>query len=48
MPFSVSWYTLLDAIEDRNDIVHVIILLSIGTGFGTVFERFMIQFENAG
>ena len=38
----------LRELEERDDIVHVIILLSIETGFGRVCERFMIQFENAG
>lgn len=40
--------TDLRALEDREDVEHVIILLSIETGFGTVTERFMIQYENAG
>lgn len=38
----------LRALEDRDDVDHVIILLSIETGFGAVSERFMIQFEDAG
>ena len=38
----------LRAHEDREDIEHVIILLSIETGFGTVTERFMIQYQDEG
>jgi hypothetical protein len=38
----------LRALEDRDDVVHVVILLSLETGFGAVSERFMIQFEDAG
>ena len=36
------------ALEERDDVVHAIILLSVETGFGAVSERFMIQFEDAG
>ena len=36
----------LRALEERDDSVHVIILLGPETGFGTVSERFMIQFED--
>lgn len=35
-------------LETRDDVVHVIPLLSIETGFGTVCERFLIQYEDAG
>ncbi|GGN25284.1 IS1096 element passenger TnpR family protein [Halarchaeum nitratireducens] len=38
----------LRALEDRDDVAHVIVLLSIETGFGTVSERFMIQFDDVG
>jgi hypothetical protein len=38
----------LRELEERDDVVHVVVLLSIETGFGRVCERFMIQFENAG
>jgi len=38
----------LEAIEDRDDVQHVISLLSIETGFGTVSERFLIQYDDAG
>ena len=38
----------LAALEDRDDIDHVISLLSIETGFGTVTERFLIQYDDAG
>lgn len=38
----------LRALEERDDIIHVIILLSLETGFGAVSERFMIQFEDTG
>lgn len=38
----------LRALEDRDDVVHVVILLSLETGFGAVSERFMIQFEDVG
>jgi len=40
--------TDLTALEDREDVHHVISLLSIETGFGTVSERFLIQYDNAG
>lgn len=36
------------ALEEREQIDHVISLLSLETGFGTVSERFMIQYEDAG
>jgi hypothetical protein len=35
-------------LEKRDDVVHVIPLLSIETGFGAVCERFAIQFEERG
>jgi hypothetical protein len=38
----------LRALEERDEVVHVIILLSLETGFGAVSERFMIQLEDAG
>jgi|GEM_PF-479114 len=38
----------LRALEDRDDVVHVIPLLSIETGFGAVCERFAIQFAERG
>ncbi|MFB6233988.1 MAG: hypothetical protein ABEH81_13445 [Halopenitus sp.] len=38
----------LRALEDRDDVEHVIVLLSIETGFGAVSERFMIQFDDVG
>jgi hypothetical protein len=38
----------LRELEKRNDIVHVIPLLSLETGFGAVCERFAIQFEDRG
>ncbi|GAA0291502.1 IS1096 element passenger TnpR family protein [Halarchaeum salinum] len=38
----------LRALEDRDDVAHVIVLLSIETGFGAVSERFMIQFDDVG
>lgn len=38
----------LRALEKQEQIAHVIPLLSLETGFGTVSERFMIQYENAG
>nr|WP_245778596.1 plasmid pRiA4b ORF-3 family protein [Halomicrobium zhouii] len=38
----------LRALEDRDDVVHVIPLLSVETGFGAVCERFAIQFEDHG
>lgn len=38
----------LRELEERDDVVHVIILLSLETGFGRVCERFMIQFEDTG
>lgn len=38
----------LRELEERDDIVHVIPLLSLETGFGTVCERFAIQFEDTG
>ena len=38
----------LRALEERDDVVHVVSLLSFETGFGAVSERFMIQFEDAG
>lgn len=38
----------LRALEDRDDVVHVIPLLSFETGFGAVCERFAIQFEDHG
>ncbi|MFD1571311.1 plasmid pRiA4b ORF-3 family protein [Halorubrum laminariae] len=38
----------LRELEEYEDIVHVIPLLSIETGFGAVCERFAIQFEETG
>ena len=38
----------LRALEERDDVVHVIILLSLETGFGAVSERFVIQLDDAG
>ena len=38
----------LRELEKRNDVVHVIPLLSLETGFGAVCERFAIQFEERG
>ncbi|WP_256546742.1 plasmid pRiA4b ORF-3 family protein [Halobellus inordinatus] len=38
----------LRELEKRDDVVHVIPLLSIETGFGAVCERFAIQFEERG
>ena len=38
----------LRELEKRDEIVHVIPLLSIETGFGAVCERFAIQFEERG
>jgi len=38
----------LRELEEHEDIVHVIPLLSIETGFGAVCERFAIQFEETG
>lgn len=38
----------LRELEDQDDVVHVIILLSIETGFGAVCERFMLQLEDTG
>ena len=38
----------LRELEEHEDIVHVIPLLSIETGFGAVCERFAIQFEKTG
>ena len=38
----------LRALEDRDDVVHVLVLLSLETGFGAVCERFAIQFEDRG
>jgi hypothetical protein len=38
----------LRALEERDEVVHIIILLSIKTGFGAVSERFMIQLEDDG
>jgi hypothetical protein len=38
----------LRSFEKREDIAHVVPLLSLETGFGTVSERFMIQYEDAG
>ncbi|WP_436901195.1 IS1096 element passenger TnpR family protein [Halovenus halobia] len=38
----------LRALEKRDGIEHVIPLLSLETGFGTVSERFMIQYEDVG
>ncbi|MCU4719309.1 IS1096 element passenger TnpR family protein [Halapricum hydrolyticum] len=35
-------------LEARDDVVHVLVLLSFETGFGAVCERFAIQFEDAG
>lgn len=38
----------LRELEKRDDVVHVIPLLSLETGFGAVCERFAIQFEDTG
>lgn len=38
----------LRELEKRDDVVHVIPLLSLETGFGAVYERFAIQFEDTG
>ena len=38
----------LRELEDREDVAHVIMLLSIETGFGAVTERFVAQYEDAG
>ena len=38
----------LRELEEYEDIVHVLLLLSIETGFGAVCERFAIQFEETG
>jgi hypothetical protein len=38
----------LRSLEEREDIAHVVPLLTLETGFGTVSERFMIQYEDAG
>lgn len=38
----------LRELEEREDIVHVIPLLSLETGFGAVCERFAIQFQGTG
>jgi len=38
----------LRALEERDGVAHVIVLLSIETGFGAVSERFMIQFDDVG
>jgi hypothetical protein len=38
----------LRALEERDNVVHVVILLPIETGFGVVSERFMIQYVDAG
>lgn len=38
----------LRALEAREDVVHVISLLSLETGFGAVSERFLIQCGDAG
>lgn len=38
----------LRALEDHDEIIHVVVLLSLETGFGAVSERFMIQFEDTG
>jgi len=38
----------LRGLEDRDEIVHVIPLLSVETGFGPVSERFMIQYADTG
>jgi hypothetical protein len=38
----------LRALEERDDVAHVVILLSVETGFGAVSERFAIQFEDVG
>lgn len=38
----------LRALEERDEVVHIIILLPIETGFGAVSERFMIQYVDAG
>lgn len=38
----------LHALEERDKVEHVIVLLSIETGFGTVSERFVNQFDDVG
>jgi hypothetical protein len=38
----------LRELEKRDDVIHVIPLLSLETGFGAVCERFAIQFEERG
>ena len=38
----------LRALEEHDDVVHVLPLLSIETGFGAVCERFAIQFKETG
>lgn len=38
----------LRSLEDRDDVDHVILLLSVETESSTVSERFMIQFEDVG
>lgn len=38
----------LRELEERDDVAHIIPLLSIETGFGAVCERFAIQFEERG
>ncbi|WP_134672283.1 IS1096 element passenger TnpR family protein [Halorussus marinus] len=38
----------LRALEEGKGIVHVLLLLSVETGFGAVCERFAIQFEETG
>ncbi|PSP54893.1 hypothetical protein BRC82_07775 [Halobacteriales archaeon QS_1_67_19] len=38
----------LHALEERDDVEHVIVLQSIETGFGAVSERFVIQFDDVG
>lgn len=38
----------LRELEEHEDVVHVIPLLSLETGFGAVCERFAIQFEDKG
>lgn len=38
----------LRELEERADVVHVVVLRSVETGFGTVCERFAIQFEDGG
>lgn len=35
-------------LEERDDVIHVIPVLSLETGFGAVCERFAIQFEDRG